>query len=199
MFSFSSICRKMRRRFFSHSVFTLIAVFSLSVALFIGCSMGGNNDPGPDPSPSPGPDNDLDSRLIGTWESEYYDSYTITDGYLSYGYGADSIEYAGIIKYVSTSGTAGVIIIEYDAEHKPTYYAGYDPVTYEPIGESLPLKGNFLGIYYKGLKSGDSVQMGGAYIDGGAEKATLNAAIDAFTIGNEGTYISYYGTYSWQE
>jgi hypothetical protein len=37
--------------------------------------------------------------------------------------------------------------------------------------------------------------MGGAYAEGGAEKDTLDAAKAAFTVGNEGTYMTYYGTY----
>jgi hypothetical protein len=85
--------------------------------------------------------------------------------------------------------------MEYDADKKPTYYIGYDPETYLPIGDPLPLKGNFIGIYYKDLKPGVSVQMGTAYVDGGAETTTLDAAKARFTMGNEGTYITWYGTY----
>jgi hypothetical protein len=187
MFSFSFIRRNMRWGTFARSTFALFVVFCLSTALFIGCSNGGGGDIG----------DELDSDLIGTWTSEYSDGYTITDDYLSYGYGEDLIDYAGTIKYVSTLTTAGVIIIEYDSEYKPIYYSGFDPETYEPIGDPLPLKGNFLGVYYKDLKPGVSVQMGTAYGDGGAEEPTLEAAIAAFTVDNEGTYITYgYGTYS---
>jgi hypothetical protein len=173
----------------AHSAFALFVMFCLSAALFTSCSTGGDSDLG----------DELDTNLIGTWTSEYSDGYTITEDHLSYGYGAEYIEYAGTIKYVSNfTSTAGVIIIEYDANHKPIYYAGYDPDTYEPIGDPLPLKGNFVGVYYKSLKPGESVQMGTAYGDGGAEVASLNAAIAAFTMGNEGTYMTYYGTYTKQ-
>jgi hypothetical protein len=41
--------------------------------------------------------------------------------------------------------------------------------------------------------------MGVAYAAGGAEKDTLDAAKMAFTMGNEGTHMSFYGTYSKQQ
>jgi uncharacterized protein (DUF1330 family) len=171
----------------------LVAMLCLTVCLFLACPTGNGDDRS---SITFGDDHKLNENLIGIWESEYFDGYTITATHISYGYGADFIEYAGTIKYVSNfTSTAGVIIIEYDAEHKPTYYIGYDPETYEPIGDPLPLKGNFIGIYYTDFKPGVSVQMGGAYIAGGAETATLDAAKARFTMGNEGTYMTYYGTY----
>jgi hypothetical protein len=185
MFYFSSA-----RRLLRHSAFSLLAVFCLSTALlFTGCSSDDDDDDFID-------DHKLNQNLIGKWmDAGAGDSYTITTAELSYnsGFGGD---YAGTIKYVSNfTSTAGVIIIEYDADHKPKYYAGYDPDTYEPIGDPLPLKGNFIGIYYKDFKPGVSVQMGVAYTDGGAEKATLDAAKAVFIVGNEGTYMTYYGTY----
>jgi hypothetical protein len=189
MFSFNSIRPGSLRRHLAHSVFALFTVFCLSTALlFTGCST--------DPDDGFVDDHNLNPNLIETWESEYSDGYTITETHLSYGYGANFIDYAGTIRYVSNfTSTAGVIIIEYDAEHKPTYYAGYDPETYEPIGDPLTLKGNFIGIYYKDFKPGVSVQIGVAYAEGGAEEATLDEAKTAFTVGNEGTYMTYYGTY----
>jgi len=173
-------------RFFARNVFALAIVFCLSTALLVtGCSTDDSGDPVVQ----------LDANLIGTWtDSLYGDGYTITSTSLSYGYGADSISYAGTIKRASQfTGDAGVIIIEYDADHKASYWE-YDE-NWQPVKE-LPLKGNFIGIYYKDLKQGVSVSMGGAYIDGGAEEATLDAAIKAFTMGNEGKYMGSYGTYS---
>jgi hypothetical protein len=167
-------------------VLALAAVFCLSAALlFSGCQP--EDDSFVD-------DHRLNSQLIGTWtNSQFGDSYTITSTYLSYGYGNDFISYAGAVRYVSNfSEDAGVIIIEYDDDHKATY-PEYDD-EWNVIG-TLPLKGNFIGIYYKELKSGVSVKMGGAYADGGAEEATLDAAKKAFTLGNEGNYMSMYGTY----
>jgi len=139
---------------------------------------------------------ELDTNLIGTWTSTYFDSYAITETYLSYGYGADSAEYAGTIRYaVSFSTTAGVIIFKYDEDKKPEYYANYDPATFLPVGDPLPLKGNFIGVYYQDLTPGVSVKIATAYIDGGAEEPSLDAAIEAFTLDKEGGYISHYGTY----
>jgi hypothetical protein len=190
MFSFNSIRPGSLRRHLAHSVFALFTVFCLSTGLlFTACSS--------DPDDGFVDDHKLNSNLIETWESEYYDAYTITDTHLSYGYGADSVEYAGTIKYVSNfNSTAGVIIIEYDAEHKPTYYDSSENYG-DPDHIVLP-KGDFIGIYYKDFKPGVSVQMGVAYAEGGAEKATLDEAKNAFTMGNEGTYMTYYGIYSRQ-
>jgi hypothetical protein len=168
-------------------VFALAAVFCLSAALlFSGCQPEDERFVD---------DHRLNSQLIGTWtNSQYGDSYTITSTYLSYGYGNDFISYAGAIRYVSNfSEDAGVIIIEYDDDHKAAY-SEYDD-EWNVVG-TLPLKGSFIGIYYKEFKPGVSVKMGGAYADGGAEEETLEAAKKAFTLGNEGNYMSMYGTYS---
>jgi hypothetical protein len=147
-------------------------------------------------------DHKLNSQLIGTWLSTFDDGYA--DGYAIeetetghkltyYGY-TDMISYAGVIKYVSNfAKDAGVIIIEYDDDHKASYFE-YDD-EWNAIG-TLPLKGNFIGIYYKELKPGVSVKIGGSYIEGGAEEETLDAAKKAFTLGNTGKYMTTYGTYS---
>jgi hypothetical protein len=170
---------------FARNVFALVVLFCLSTGLlFIGCK----TDDGDFID-----DHKLNTKLIETWTSTYGDSYNITSTKLTYddGYGGGS---AGTIKYVSNfSDVAGVIIIEYDEDHKPSYWE-YDE-NWQPVKE-LPLKGDFIGIYYKDLKSGVSVSMAGAYIDGGAEEKTLDAAIKAFTMGNEGKYIATYGIYS---
>jgi hypothetical protein len=139
--------------------------------------------------------NTLNENLIGTWISEY-DGYTITKTGLSYndGFGGG---YAGTIEYVSNfSNNAGVIIIKYYPEHRPTYYDNFE--NWGDPDHILPLKGDYIGIYYKNLKPGTSIQIGGAYEDKGAEKNSLDAAKNAFTQGNEGTYMSYYGIYTRQ-
>jgi len=174
-------------RFSARNIFALVVLFCLPTALLVtGCKTddGGN------------PVDQLDANLIGTWASTYGDAYTITvNKSLSYGYSVDSITYAGNVRYASQfTSDAGVIIIEYDADHKPTYYDSFE--NYGDPDHIVELKGNFIGIYYKDLKPGVSVSMGGAYIDGGAEEATLDAAIKAFTMGNEGKYMGSYGTYS---
>jgi len=164
----------------------LFIVFCLSMTLlFTGCKM--DDDELID-------DHKLNSALIGTWaDSTGGDGYTITADHLSYNSGYSN-DYAGTIKYISNfSATAGVIIIEYDTDSKPLYF---DWTQTPPT--PLPLRGDFIGIYYHSLRPGISVRMGGAYEGGGAEKASLDAAIKAFTMGNEGTYMTFYGTYSKQ-
>ena len=152
-------------------------------------------------------DNILNEKLIGTWAAAALDIYAITENHLTYTDWQGEISYAGAIVHVSnfnSSKSIGVIIIEYDSEHKPTYYSDEhwgdfsnpESMCMEPDCEHiLPLKGNFIGIYYKTLKPGISVQMGGAYEHGGAEEETLDDAINSFTVGNEGSYMSWYGTY----
>ncbi|MDR1908791.1 MAG: hypothetical protein LBQ35_02625 [Spirochaetaceae bacterium] len=145
--------------------------------------------------PEPNPEDELNPALITTWSSTY-SSYVITADDVSYLNSSGEIDFAGSIKYVDNfSETAGVLIIEYDDEYKPEYYAEYDPDTWLPVGDPLPLKGNFIGVYFKGL-SADSAQIGSAYKEGGAEESTLEAAIAAFTVDNEGDYMGQYGTYS---
>jgi len=186
MFLFHSLHHGSFRRRYAQNVFALVALFFLFTALlFTGCK----DEEG---TPPPSTNNELDSRLIGTWTSENDDGYTITSTYLSYddGYGSG---YAGTIKYVVTSNNAGVIIIEYDTGHKPTYYDSFE--NYGEPDHILPLKGDFIGVYYKELKPDESVQMGTAYIEGGAEEPTLDAAKNAFTLDKEGDYVAYYGIY----
>jgi hypothetical protein len=187
MFSFISSKRVLARGAFT-------ALLCLTVCLFLACPTESSGSRGKGNNNSVD-DNKLNENLIETWLSEYFDGYTITASKLSYddGFGGGG-SYAGTIRYVSNfTSTAGVIIIEYDAGRKPVYYDSYE--NYGDPAHIVPLKGNFIGIYYKNLNPGVSVQIGGAYIDGGAEKATLDAAKTEFTLGKEGTYISYYGTY----
>jgi hypothetical protein len=184
MFLFHSLLSGSLRQKAARSVFALLVLsFLFTALLFTGCNTDGNPDPG----------YELDSRLIGTWTSTYDDGYAITSTRLTYyGYG-DTISYAGNIRAVTTSGTAGVIIFEYDADKKPEYQ-NYDS-NWQPIGDPYPPPGNFIGVYYEELKSGVSVQMGTAYVDGGAEEKTLDAAKKAFTLGKKGDYIFSLGTY----
>ncbi len=153
--TFGSLSRILRR-----GVFTLTILFCLSSALLIGCKMDEDDNSFVD-------DHLLNNKLIGTWSSTFGESYTITDNYLSYESSySDYSKYAGTIEYVSNfSDSAGVIIIKYDEEHKPKYYEEFDPVTYEPIEPALPLKGDYLGVYFKELTPGVSVQIGRSNIE----------------------------------
>lgn len=181
MFSFSF------RRILRRGVFALSVLLCLSAALLASCNMGEDDDFVDDHL--------LNSKLIGTWEdTQNSDSYTITENHLTYQYGS-TINYAGTIEYVSNfTDTAGVIIIKYDADHKPTYYDSND--NYGKPEHIVPLKGEYVGVYFKELDLGVSVKIGGAYVAGGAEEATLENAKKAFTLDNEGTYMTWYGTYT---
>ena len=155
---------------------TLAILLCLSLSLlFTGC------DPGNDFVD----DGRLNTKLIGTWISYWgedgdYDSYTITDNSVSYVFASEdwgNNGFIGAIRHVANfSNSAGVIIIEYNS------------------GDFV-IPGQFIGIYYQDLNPGASVRMGTAWADGGAEELTLAAAIAAFTLGNEGKYMSSYGTY----
>jgi hypothetical protein len=185
MFSFNS-----NRRVWWRSAFALLVVSCLFAALlFTGCKNDADDD-----TVVTAP-----NTLLGTWTASYGDGYTITSTHITYGY-PSSITSAGEIKSVSKfSDTAGVIIIKYDADHKPTYYGSWEE---QPVGSGnwvgvnpQPLKGDFIGIYYKDLVPNVSVKLGNAYAEGGAEEATLDAAKKAFIEANESTYMGQYGTY----
>ena len=142
--------------------FLTIALFLSAGLLFTSCKTDEDNFVD---------DHQLNANLIGTWTSGWGDGYKITADHLTYysSVTTSSISNAGTIRYiVNFSNSAGVIIIQYDSDHKASYL-DYTKTPPAP----LPLKGDYIGVYYKDLKPGVSVQMGGAYIDGGAEEATL--------------------------
>ena len=125
-------------------------------------------------------DGKLNSKLIGTWlhtDEWGTDGYTVTANSVTYI--SEWFPIAGTIRHVTNfSDSAGVIIIEYDEGYR------------NPAG-------NFIGIYFQNVRPGVSVQIGTAWVEEGAEESTIEEAIAAFTVGNQGTYISYYGTYLW--
>jgi hypothetical protein len=176
MFSFSFIRRNMRRGAFARNAFALFVVFCLSAALFTGCKSG--SDPYYD-------NHKLKTALIGTWEDEGEwgtDGYVIKAKELSY-FDSFGYDYKGTIEYVSNfSDYAGVIIIKYTE-----------------VGSELAnnLIGKYIGVYYKDLKSNDSVGMGTAMNSDytNPAKNTMYDAAITFTVENEGTYMTYYGTY----
>ena len=157
--------------FHARSVSSLFFLVCLAaVLLFSGCE----NDP------DNGSTSGLNTDLIGTWldPNEFgTDGYTVEANRVRYI--SDWFSFAGSIRHVENfSNSAGVIIIEYDSQYN-------NP------------DGNFIGIFFRSLNPGVSVQMGVAWTEDGAEESTLNAAMAAFTQGNEGTYMSFYGTYLW--
>jgi len=184
----SSASRGNAQSFFPRKILVMMIMFCLLTGFLLSsCKEGGGGSAGSIDN------HKLNSDLIGTWTSNYGDSYTITSNKITYYAGYDS-DFVGTIQYVSNfTDSAGVIIVKYDDGKKPSYWE-YDK-DWNPIKE-LPLKGDFIGIYYNDLKSGVSVSIANAYIYGGAEEATLDNAKKAFTAGNEGKYIMSYGEYS---
>ncbi|MCL2126617.1 MAG: hypothetical protein FWH38_00045 [Treponema sp.] len=193
MFLFNSFHRSGLPVAARRGAFALCVFFCLFAALLlIGCKTG--DDDFVD-------DQQLNSRLLGSWQDGSwsdegdYDDYTVTGTDVTYSYGGvgyEMMSYAGTIEYVSNfSKDAGVIIIK--------YYPGSEASYYDDDYNLLPLKGDYLGIYYRNLKPGVSVQIGGAYVADGAEESTLEAAKAAFTKGNMGTYMGYWGTYLYTE
>ena len=157
--------------FQSRSFLSLCVLVCLSLGLlFSGCE----NDP------DNGSTSGLNTDLIGTWlETNEFgtDGYAVETNRVRYI--SDWFSFTGSIRHVTNfSNSAGVIIIEYDSQY---------------INPDV----NFIGIYFRNLNPGVSVQMGVAWIEEGAEEPTLNAAMAAFTSGNEGKYMSFYGTYLW--
>jgi hypothetical protein len=196
MFPFNSIQSNSQRsdstrRRLWRSTLVPLALFCLVTALlFSGCQMEEDNSVD---------DHKLNEKLIGTWADKswgggtVWDEYIITATKLTYdnGFGGG---YGGTIKYVTNiTNSAGVIIIQYDADKKPSYI-------YSTTGDTGP-KGDFVGIYYEGFTPSVSVKMAQA-IDlntySGVEKTTLEAAIAAFTSGRKGEYIDVMGTYAKQ-
>ncbi|MCL2271098.1 MAG: hypothetical protein FWC24_07145 [Treponema sp.] len=174
----------------THGVFTLIFVSFLSLALlFTGCDTEADD--------ASADDHKLNQNLIGTWTSEFSDSYIITENEISYDMGFGFGGYAGTIEYVSNfSNTAGVIIIKYKAGQEQTYPI-YDENWNITGYHERP--GDYVGIYYEDFKPGVSVQVGTSinitdYT--GAETQTLNEAKSRFTKGKKGNYIGTMGIYS---
>ena len=120
-------------RFFSRCVLTIFVVFAL---VFSGCDTEPNGDP-----PS----------LHGTWAD--FDSFiiNINDGTLEYDDGGDfGMGYTGTILKVTrfnSEGTAGVILIKYDSDNKPSDFDWSDPEN--PIPIAIP--GDYIGIFFRNL------------------------------------------------
>ncbi|MDR0464108.1 MAG: hypothetical protein LBG94_03215 [Treponema sp.] len=180
-FYLTALCARFSKRAVYLTVIVLLTGF-----LFFSC---GEEEPFVD-------DGKLNSRLIGTWTSEFTDGYIITTNDISYDFGGGYIGYAGTIEYVTNfSKTAGVIIIKYKAGQEQTYPI-YNEV-WEIVGYN-DRPGDYVGIYYENFKPGVSVDMGTAInlVDyTGAEEKTLDEAKAAFTAGKRGDYIGLMGVY----
>ena len=165
-------------------------LFIFTALLFTGCPMGGvvgNN----------GQDAELNPQLIGRWVSTWGDGYIVEANTIINISSDGTTRPIGTIRHINNfTASAGVIIVEYHPDWRPRYYSGGLEGWGNPEN-LLPLRGTFNGIYFRNLVPGVSVQMGGAFIEGGAERATLAEAIAAFTLGNEGRYMALYGTFLW--
>ncbi|MDR2305464.1 MAG: fibronectin type III domain-containing protein [Treponema sp.] len=134
-------------------------------------------DPGPDPDPGSQETLDLDSRLTGTWRSDYNDGYVISDATLSYNDGSGyGFNFTGDIRYSKKfDSVSGVIIVEY---------------TVPPAYAVLP--GAFFGIYYWGLTPAQVYLANTSELDNNyapSETATLEAAIAKFTQANKPKFV----------
>jgi len=132
------------------------------------------------------------SWLNGTWSTEY-DSYSINTQnlILEYDDGGWGMGFTGNIVGImlfNTSGTAGIVFIEYTA--KPVDYS----TEMEPDGD-------FIGIYFRNLSdtSGQFASPAEEYEKDKFRtpaKATLEEAKAAFTEDLLGDYISFWATYT---
>jgi hypothetical protein len=137
-------------------------------------------------------DNDNSGKisLDGIWLSDYGDGFIIDliDNTLAYDFGGGYIGYSGNIKEIknfNSSGTAGIIFIEYTIK----------PVDYNTSEEPA---GNFIGIYFRNLTaaSGQFASPSGPapdYIT--PAQVSLTEAKSSFTEGTMGDYISYWAAY----
>jgi hypothetical protein len=176
---------------------------SLVLALGLLLSLAGCPMEDDDSTESP----DLDPKLVGKWQyswpgyvsggTEYpggYEEYKIEangeDHILTYGtdYGYGyNISFAGKIVYAYRfSDAAGVIIIEYTAEHKQQW-TDYNTTGY-PLLDPQP-EGNFYGIYYHDLNpAGTQVFFANTSdqknSNGPTEEKTREKAIEKFSSAN---------------
>ncbi|MCL1993788.1 MAG: hypothetical protein FWG66_12670 [Spirochaetes bacterium] len=168
MFLLKSLPSVSPRLRFASGVFALL----LAPFLFAGCSTG---------------DDELviefNQGLIGVWENVTQggtEIFTVTSNRAYYGFDDDTFMRGFIVHAVSFSANSGVIIVRHD----PGSTAWALP------GEvAADISGMFLGVYFRNLVPGVSVEMAQAATTAGtAEQPTLSAAINRFTLGNMATY-----------
>jgi hypothetical protein len=155
----------------------------------------------------------IDPKLVGAWQYNFpdyesggvqykggYDKYTIEtvgeDHKLiyttDYGFG-ESIPFAGKIAYAYRFDDAsGVIIIEYDKNHKQVWYDYSNYPDYAPL-DPQP-EGNFYGVYYAKLNSAGTEVLFANTSDqtkamGPTEAKTLNEAIEKFSLASMNQFI----------
>ena len=183
MFSLFSLKTGSFRKLRNVSTLAVLVLVCIFAVLIIGCKIDDSDFID---------DHQLKSSLIGIWNHVEGDGYTITETTLAYNGYDDAGSFSGTIKHVSNfSKDAGVIIIEYDELNKPVYFINEhweDPdknhyLTCTDPSHISPLKGDFVGIYFRKVKSGISAEICTAYIQGGTETETLDEAKIKFTSG----------------
>ena len=174
-------------RVFTRSAFAFVLFCLVAVLSFMSCQT--------EPDDNFIDDHKLNAGLIGTWaDTTFFDGYTITADSLEYDNGMGG-GYTGSIEYVSNfSNNAGVIIIKYNADAKASYPI-YDD-DWVTIIDYVDLPGDYLGVYYRNLKPGFSMELSGAINPdySPAEKEKMYEAVLAFTQANgDGYYVSFWG------
>ncbi|MCL2044348.1 MAG: hypothetical protein FWG89_09430 [Treponema sp.] len=147
-----------------------------AVLLFIGCTMDGGNGDGIIVG--------LDSRLIGTWESEFDETYVITGTHLTYTDYMGDIWGGSIVYAANFNHNTGVIIILYDTDKKQEWPI-YD-TDWNIIGTRDTTGKDFYGIYFRNLTQNSVVLSNSSdqtdYSP--SETATGIEAINRFTLDN---------------
>ena len=175
MFSFFK-----NKPFVKRAAFLAFALVLSAGLMLVSCDNGGGGGSGGG-----------NLSLVGTWVYNYgsgEDKYIITDNSLEYVGG-----FKGAIRHLEYfTPTAGVIIIEYDANGKQEYW---DYSNWPAIDGPYPPLGDFYGIYFINLSS-TSVQLANAADNGGdpyyrCEAANLNDAKAKFTAGNVGDFVDW--------
>jgi len=149
-------------------------LFCLSAAyLFTGCESGDN-----------GVIVGLDPRLIGTWETEFFEKYIITDTHLTYTDFMGEV-WGGTIGYAARfNSNTGIIVIRYDGDKKqqwPIYNASWEITGYHDTSGR-----DFYGIYFRNLTQNSFIPSNTSDQKdfGPSETATLQQAINRFTLDN---------------
>jgi hypothetical protein len=171
----------------------LLALFV--APLVIGCSNpsnGGESEIHDGPPP------------VGKWvaSSDYFNITNATVTYVSTWTGSDVIDWAGNIRkvtYFDNSETSGVIIIEYIAGQEQIYYDPSDSSYYGDPDHIVPRQGNFEGVYFANRTS-TSIELSSAVNPdySPCETATLQEAINKFTLDAVDDFVTYSPTYAKQ-
>ena len=157
--------------FLSRKFFLSLPVFLFMALLFTGCSM--DDDVIGDGFP--------EHRLLGTWESEWDESYEITETHLRFTGFGDSSWGGRIMRITAFNENTGVLIIQYDADSKQQW------TNWDTMEDITPAGRDFYGIYYR-TQTVNSVIFSNTSDQendwGPSETASLQEAVNRFTFDN---------------